>query len=142
MSKGVIYMILSSLAFSLQNVIVKELSYTMSTGEISFFRGFLSALLILALMKAQHIHFSKYDRPTLWFRGVVGGAGMICIFYALRGMPLADVSILSQLSAFFVMIFAAVFLKEGGIFRRSTYIPYSCWLRLCLPLWLIRRSAS
>lgn len=37
---------------------------------------------------------------------------MICIFYALRGMPLADVSILSQLSAFFVMIFAAVFLKE------------------------------
>lgn len=112
MSKGVIYMILSSLAFSLQNVIVKELSYTMSTGEISFFRGFLSALLILALMKAQHIHFSKYDRPTLWFRGVVGGAGMICIFYALRGMPLADVSILSQLSAFFVMIFAAIFLKE------------------------------
>ena len=37
---------------------------------------------------------------------------MICIFYALRGMPLADVSIISQLSAFFVMLFAAIFLKE------------------------------
>ncbi len=112
MNKGIVYMILSSLAFSMQNVIVKELSYTMSTGEIAFFRGFLSALLILALMKLQHIHFSKFDRPTLWFRGIAGGAGMICIFYALRGMLLADVSILSQLSAFFVMIFAAVFLKE------------------------------
>ncbi len=112
MSKGVIYMILSSLAFSIQNVIVKELSYTMGTGEIAFFRGFLSAILILGLMRLQHIHFSRFDRPTLWFRGIVGGAGMICIFYALRGMPLADVSILSQLSAFFVMLFAAIFLKE------------------------------
>lgn len=114
-------MILSSLAFSMQNVIVKELSYTMGTGEISFFRGFLSALLILALMKVQHVHFSKFDRPTLWFRGIVGGAGMICIFYALRGMPLADVSILSQLSAFFVMIFAAVFLKE--VMPKGAIVP-------------------
>lgn len=106
------YMILSALAFSIQNVIVKELSYTMSTGEIAFFRGFFSAILILGMMKLQHVHFSRQDRPTLWFRGIIGGAGMIFVFYALRGMPLADVSILSQLSAFFVMIFAAVFLKE------------------------------
>ncbi len=112
MSKGVVYMIFSALAFSIQNVIVKELSYTMGTGEIGFFRGFLSALLILGLMKVQHIHFSHCDRGALWFRGIAGGIGMICIFYALRGMPLADVSILSQLSAFFVMLFAALFLKE------------------------------
>lgn len=112
MNKGVIYMIFSALAFSIQNVIVKELSYTMGTGEIGFFRGFLSAILILGLMKAQHIHFSHCDKGALWFRGIAGGIGMICIFYALRGMPLADVSILSQLSAFFVMLFAAVFLKE------------------------------
>ena len=111
MSKGVAYMIFSALAFSIQNVIVKE-SYTMGTGEIGFFRGFLSALLILGLMKVQHIHFSHCDRGALWFRGIAGGIGMICIFYALRGMPLADVSILSQLSAFFVMLFAALFLKE------------------------------
>lgn len=112
MSKGVIYAILSALAFSIQNVIVKELSYTMSTGEIAFFRGFLSALLIIGLMRAQHIHLSHEDRPTLVMRGVLGGLGMICIFYALRGMPLADVSIISQLSAFFVMLFAAIFLDE------------------------------
>lgn len=112
MSKGVIYMILAALAFSIQNAIVKELSYTMGTGEIGFCRGFFSAILILALMKVQHIHFSHCDRGALWFRGVAGGLGMICIFYALRGMPLADVSILSHLSAFFVILFAAIFLKE------------------------------
>lgn len=112
MNKGVVYAILSALAFSIQNVIVKELSYTMSTGEIAFFRGFLSAVLILGLMRVNHVYLSHEDRPTLWLRGILGGTGMICIFYALRGMPLADVSIISQLSAFFVMLFAAIFLKE------------------------------
>ena len=113
MNKGVVYSVLAALAFSLQNVIVKELSVTMGTGEIAFFRGFLSALLLIGIMKAQHIHLSHEDRPALVFRGIAGGIGMVCIFYGLRGMPLADVSILSQLSAFFVMIFAVVFLKES-----------------------------
>lgn len=112
MNKGVVYAILSALAFSIQNVIVKELSYTMSTGEIAFFRGFLSAILIIILMRIKHVHLSHSDRPTLAMRGIFGGIGMVCIFYALRGMPLADVSIISQLSAFFVMLFAAIFLKE------------------------------
>lgn len=94
MNKGVVYAILSALAFSIQNVIVKELSYTMSTGEIAFFRGFLSAILIIILMRIKHVHLSHSDRPTLAMRGIFGGIGMVCIFYALRGMPLADVSII------------------------------------------------
>ena len=65
-------------------------------------------LVLLGLMRANHVHLSHEDRPTLWLRGILGGTGMICIFYALRGMPLADVSIISQLSAFFVMLFAAI----------------------------------
>lgn len=113
MNKGIVYMILASLAFSVQNVIVKELSYGMGTGEIAFIRGCLSAVFIVGLMRAHHIHFSHCDRPALLFRGIMGGGGMICTFYALRGMPLADISILSQLSAFFVMIFAVVFFKES-----------------------------
>ena len=114
-------MIFSAFSFSVQNMIVKELSYTMGTGEIAFFRGLFSSIIILALMKAQGIHFSKEDRGTLLFRGVMGGSGMICLFIALGGMPLADVSILSQLSAFFVMIFAAVFLKE--VMPRNSVLP-------------------
>lgn len=112
MNKGVIYSILSALAFSMQNVVVKELSATASTGEIAFFRGFLSAIMILILMRIQDVHLSHRDIPTLTMRGVLGGIGMVCMFYALRGMPLADASIISQLNAFFVMLFAAIFLKE------------------------------
>ena len=112
MNKGVIFAILSALAFSFQNIVVKVLSYTVSTGQIAFFRGWLSALMIVGLMRLQDVHMSNRDIPTLTLRGLLGGIGMICSFYALRGMPLADVSIISQLSAFFVMLFAAIFLKE------------------------------
>lgn len=68
--------------------------------------------MIVGLMRLQDVHMSNRDIPTLTLRGLLGGIGMICSFYALRGMPLADVSIISQLSAFFVMLFAAIFLKE------------------------------
>ena len=112
MNRGVIYAVLAALSFSLQNATVKELSVTMGTGEIAFFRGTLSAIIIIVLMKIQDVHFSHEDRPTLILRGIFGGLGMICLFYGLRGVPLADASILSQLSAFFVMLFAAVFHKE------------------------------
>ena len=112
MNRGVIYAVLAALSFSLQNATVKELSVTMGTGEIAFFRGTLSAIIIIVLMKIQDVHFSHEDRPTLILRGIFGGLGMICLFYGLRGVPLADASILSQLSAFFVMLFAAVFIKE------------------------------
>jgi drug/metabolite transporter (DMT)-like permease len=54
-------------------------------------------------------------------RGVLGGMGMICLFYAISGMPLGDVSILSQLSAFFVVIFAAIFLHD--ILPKKAIIP-------------------
>ena len=53
MNKGVIYSVLAALAFSFQNVIVKDLSVSMGTGEIAFFRGTVSAVIIVALMKLQ-----------------------------------------------------------------------------------------
>ena len=121
MNRGVIYAVLAALSFSLQNATVKELSVTMGTGEIAFFRGTLSAIIIIVLMKIQDVHFSHEDRPTLILRGIFGGLGMICLFYGLRGVPLADASILSQLSAFFVMLFAAVFLKE--LIPRGAILP-------------------
>ena len=64
MNKGVIYSVLAALAFSFQNVIVKDLSVSMGTGEIAFFRGTVSAVIIVALMKLQGIHLSHEDRPT------------------------------------------------------------------------------
>lgn len=112
MNKGVVFSVLSAFAFSIQNVIVKTLSVNIGTGEIVFFRGFITAIFIFLLMRARHIQFSHCDRPELIFRGLAGAVGLCCNFYALKKLPLADVSILAQSTGFFVIIFAFIFLHE------------------------------
>lgn len=104
--------LLASFLLSMMNGFVKELSTIMGTGEIAFFRGAFGVIFILLLMWQQKRSFSNKDRFMLITRGVFGGIGMYCYFVALSGMALADVSIIAQLSAFFVLFFAALFLNE------------------------------
>ena len=112
MNRGLIFAMLSSLAFSFMNVFVKEASQTINTGEIVFIRSLLNVIMVLVIMRIAKIKFSHKDRKTLIFRGVVGGLSMSLIFLAVSGMNLGDVSILQQLSAFFVLIISAVYLRE------------------------------
>ncbi len=54
-------------------------------------------------------------RPWTWrliARSLAGLAGVVCYFYALDRVTLADASMLNKLSPFFVFLFARVFLKE------------------------------
>ena len=112
MNRGLIFAMLASLMFSFMNVLVKEASRTVGTGEIIFVRSVISVVMILLIMRVLKIKFSHKDKGTLIFRGVVGGLSMCLIFLAVSGMNLGDASILQQLSAFFVLIISAVYLKE------------------------------
>ncbi|MCR5085345.1 MAG: DMT family transporter [Succinivibrionaceae bacterium] len=111
---------LSSLCFALLNVVVKHLCGSWGTGQVAFMRGLFSTVMVAAIMLATHQGLSRHDIPTLTLRGVLGGCGMLLIFYALSGMPMGDVSILTQLSSFFVIIFAALFLHER---LRASILP-------------------
>lgn len=112
MNRGLVFAMLSSLMFSFMNVLVKKASHTLGTGEIIFVRSVISIFMILLIMRIGKIKFSHKDRGTLIFRGVVGGMSMCLIFLAVSGMHLGDASILQQLSAFFVLIISAIYLKE------------------------------
>lgn len=111
-NRGLIFAMLSAFMFSIMNVMVKEISQTMATGEIVFVRSIIGVIIILIIMKSCHIKFSHKDIPTLFFRGIVGGISMFLLFIAVSGMPLGDVSILQQLSAFFVLLISVFYLKE------------------------------
>ncbi len=112
LNKGLLYAMCAALMFSVMNVFVKEISQTMAIGEIVFARSLIGVLIILIVMKSCHIHFSSKDIPTLFFRGFVGGVSMFLLFWAISGMHLGDVSILQQLSAFFVLLISIFYLKE------------------------------
>ena len=55
----------------------------------------------------------RRNQPALMARSLLGIGGVVCYFYAIDHLLLADASMLAKLSPFFVSVFAAVFLGEA-----------------------------
>ena len=123
MRNGVQLALLSSLVFSVVNVLVKEASSTIPAAEIAFFRGFIGTLLIIGFMRRSQVSFSTKGIPMLAVRGVLGGLYMLTYFYTLTKLPLTDASILSQMSPLFVMLLSVIFLKETISRRTKMLLP-------------------
>lgn len=54
----------------------------------------------------------KGNLPALLARSIAGVVGIVCNFYAIDHMNIADASILNKLSPFFTIVFSALLLKE------------------------------
>ncbi|WP_027624170.1 DMT family transporter [Clostridium lundense] len=112
--KAVFYMILSSFCFAIMAALVK-LSGEVQTFEKVFLRDFVNVTITVMIIKKnkEKIWGSKKNRKYLMLRGVFGALGAICYFYCIDNTTiLADSSMLNKMHPFFVIIFAACFLKE------------------------------
>lgn len=118
-TKGIIYIIISAFFFALMGLFVK-LSGDLPTIQKSFFRNFVAmifALIIIsknkewALPKGKNVGF-------LLIRAIAGTLGILCNFYAVSNMNLADASMLNKLSPFFAVIFSIFMLKEKPNFKQ------------------------
>lgn len=118
-TKGIIYIIISALFFALMGLFVK-LSGDLPIIQKSFFRNAVACIFALvlitknrqwALPKGKNIGF-------LLIRAIAGTAGILCNFYALSNMNLADASMLNKLSPFFAVIFSLFILKEKATFKQ------------------------
>lgn len=112
-NKGILFIILSAFFFAVMNVFVK-LAGDLPSIQKSFFRNFIALLFALILLKKQHtsLHFSKKDLPILILRATFGTIGILCNFYAVDHLFVADASMLNKLSPFFVILFSYLLLKE------------------------------
>lgn len=106
-------MLLSSLCFAAMGAMVK-LSGQIPTFEKAFFRNFVSLFFsAFLLMKHRQYPWGKPEnRPMLLGRSVFGTIGMLCYFYGIDRLILADSGMLNKMHPFFVTIFAFLFLKE------------------------------
>ncbi len=112
-TKGIIYIIISAFFFALMGLFVK-LSGDLPIIQKSFFRNAVACVFAFvlitknkqwALPKGKNIVF-------LLIRAIAGTSGILCNFYALSNMNLADASMLNKLSPFFAVIFSLFILKE------------------------------
>ncbi|WP_435237200.1 DMT family transporter [Psychromonas sp. PT13] len=115
------YMLLSALAFALMAACVKSVSESgIPVLEIVAARAIVSVFLSYLVVKRKKISIWGNNKPWLFARGAVGAVSLICVFYAISTLPLAEATILQYLHPIFTALLALFFLREK--IQRSTIL--------------------
>lgn len=111
---AVVCILFSALGFALMNLFVR-LAGDLPSPEKSFFRNLVAAAIAGALLLKsgrRTLRWGKGNLPYLLVRSAAGTAGILCNFYAVDHLLLANASMLNKMSPFFVLIFSWLLLKE------------------------------
>lgn len=122
-NKAIIFVLLSSLAFSLMQLFVKWAGPNIPLFEKIFMRNALILAGILLVMKKNNIPL-KIEKGTGWAllaRCIAGYLGVICYFYATQHMVLGDASAIHKSSPIFVVLFSSLLIGEK--FSKQKIIP-------------------
>ncbi|MGD9007307.1 MAG: DMT family transporter [Desulfobacteraceae bacterium] len=108
------YMILSASGFALMGACVKAASHRgIPVLEILAARALVSACLSYIDIKRKKISPWGHNKFLLTLRGLIGTLALICVFYAVTVLPLAEATLLQYLYPLFTTFLAFVLLKEG-----------------------------
>ncbi|RWX53107.1 DMT family transporter [Photobacterium chitinilyticum] len=123
---GVRYMMLSALGFALMTACVKYVSnYGIPVFEIVAARAFVSLIISYLDVKRKKISVWGNNKPLLFARGAVGTLALMCVYYAVTTLPLAEATILQYVHPVFTALLAVLFLKEKVQFSTAICIAMS-----------------
>ena len=107
--KGIIYISIASLFFSLMSAFVKLSSSNLNLIEIIFLRSLLATIILLPFIYI----FKIKTKTTLYsnhlMRAVIGISAMLLNFYAVSKLPLSNFIIISFAKIFFLVPLAFFF---------------------------------
>lgn len=112
--KASILMLLSAFSFAIMQMAVKYSAQTVPVVELVVMRNlFLVFTSVISLKKQGKPYVrDKKNIPKLFLRGFFGMLGVLLYFIATKYLPTAEAAILQKSSPFFVVVFAAILLKE------------------------------
>lgn len=107
------FMLISALGFSLMAACVKAVAAKgIPVLEIVAARALVSLLISYLDIKRKRIPVWGTNKPWLIARGTVGALALICVYYAVSTIPLAEATLLQYVHPAFTAILACWFLKE------------------------------
>lgn len=111
--QGILYIIMAGLFFALMTFFVR-MAGSLPTMQKAFFRNAVAAVAALFLLARSEEGFKikKSSWRDLFLRSFFGTMGLICNFYAVDKLAIADANILNKLSPFFAIIISYFILKE------------------------------
>lgn len=110
---GIICIIMSAFCFALMSFFVR-MAGDLPPIQKSFFRNFVAAIFagIILMKNGVPFHCKKENLGYMLGRSICGTIGILCNFYAVDHLVLADASMLNKMSPFFAVIFSYFLLKE------------------------------
>ena len=111
--KGIICIIMSAFCFALMSFFVR-MAGDLPSIQKSFFRNFVAAIFASVILMKNGVPFrcKKENLGYMLGRSICGTIGILCNFYAVDHLVLADASMLNKMSPFFVLIFSCFLLRE------------------------------
>ncbi|MCD8085240.1 MAG: DMT family transporter [Clostridiales bacterium] len=117
-TKAVLYILASAFGFAMMNLFVR-LAGDLPSMEKSFFRNLVAMLVAAFLLLREDDHptfrtllWGKGNLPDLLLRSAAGTVGILCNFYAVDHLLLANASMLNKMSPFFALLFSFLLLRE------------------------------
>ncbi|NQU72087.1 MAG: DMT family transporter [Rhodospirillales bacterium] len=110
---GIAWMTAASLFFAAGYLPVRELSDRFNAVELVFYRALLTVLLMLPWLIRAGLPALKTDRLGLYvLRGATTFVGMVCLFYGLANMKLANATALTFTAPLFTIVIGAAVLGD------------------------------
>nr|WP_321273973.1 DMT family transporter [uncultured Vibrio sp.] len=110
---GVRFMVLSAFGFALMSATVKHVSlYGIPVFEIVAARALVSLVISYLDVKRKRISIWGNNKPLLLARGAVGTVALVCVYYSVTTLPLAEATIFQYIHPAFTALLAVFFLKE------------------------------
>jgi drug/metabolite transporter (DMT)-like permease len=135
--RGMLWLILSGLFFTVFLVLAKQLSSSQDPLVLAFWRSFVGLLVTLPIIVHRGFGILKITRPRIVFlRSLCGTAAFIASMYAISDvyeLPLSQFNALSFSRALFITLLAALFLREQvGHWRWGAVLVGFCGILVML----------
>ncbi len=112
-------MVATGLCFVAVTGMVKALGNTMPAAQSAFLRYLLGLVFLLPMLPSlRAMRLSRTDLGVFTARGAAHALGVLCWFYAMPRIPLAEVTAMNYLVPVYVTLGAALFLRERLAARR------------------------
>lgn len=120
---GVFWMLVTGLCFVAVTASVKLVGSEVPPAQSAFVRYALGLVFLIPILPlVLRTHFSHRAMALFSVRGLVHSMGVVCWFYAMTQIPIAEVTALNYLNPVYVSILAVLVLGERMAFRRITAI--------------------
>ncbi|MFZ5930918.1 MAG: DMT family transporter [Pseudomonadota bacterium] len=119
--KGILLMLVSGVAVSCMSGVILHLVKTQHPFEVAFFRNALGLIMLLPMLagKGGLMHLRTGRAGPLVWRGLLSAVSMMCYFYGVALVPLAEVTALSFMGPLFATVIAIILLGERIRLRRT-----------------------